>query len=154
MKKLLVILPLLLSACSSTVPESTVAPIQTKTINIEILEQYKNKDRFVIDVDIYFEHNSAISEDDATYSQIAAMLKKDKDVRIIVNGHANKIGKGTYNKTLSRERVLTVITNLESKGIPSSRMSFDYFGEDKPRCLIDTSKENPCDRRVTVYLYK
>jgi outer membrane protein OmpA-like peptidoglycan-associated protein len=155
MKKMLLIIPLLLVGCTSA-ESSKDMRLEAKPINIEtsLLKNYKNKDRFVIDLDLYFDHNSISLNDDLIYNDIVSALSKDRSIRVLVSGHANALGEKKYNKVLSKERVLVVIKEIESKGIASDRISFDYFGEDKPRCKVFQHKNKQCDRRVTVYLYK
>jgi outer membrane protein OmpA-like peptidoglycan-associated protein len=65
--------------------------------------------------------------------QVAAFLVSSPDVRLSIEGHADASGSTEANQTLSERRADAVKEYLESKGVPSDRLSTIGYGETKPK---------------------
>lgn len=87
-------------------------------------------------------------------------LKGAEYNRILVTGHADRIGRATYNQKLSEERANSVKSYLVTKDIPQDRIDASGLGETQPvtkpgECVgtQKTAKLIAClqpDRRVDV----
>jgi outer membrane protein OmpA-like peptidoglycan-associated protein len=85
---------------------------------------------------IHFPTNSA--EIDARnrteLNQLAACLRSDRTVRVVIAGNADERGDASYNRALAQRRADTVSGYLESAGVPSSQLATVSYGVDDPLC--------------------
>jgi len=78
-------------------------------------------------------------------------MKAETDLRIVVEGHTDKVGTEKYNLDLSLRRANAVKDYLVKKGIDSSRIETKGFGWSVPAYPYQgTEKENPLNRRIEV----
>lgn len=86
-----------------------------------------------------------------TLDRQAAWLITHRDLRILVEGHADKRASDAYNKALARRRANAVVDYLVKKGVSRDRFTARSFGEGKP--IIDKYGDVQINRRaVTVVL--
>ena len=64
-----------------------------------------------------------------------AWLKKNSNVNVIVQGHADERGTREYNLALGERRANAIKQYLVSKGINKNRISTVSYGKDKPAVL-------------------
>ncbi len=100
----------------------------------EVKEQPKEcckKDNTLAAPAIRFRFNSSTvsSNDKATIYDVAQMLKKNSDVKVIVKGYADKkTGSESYNKKLAERRANAVKAELVNNGIDESRIATEAVG--------------------------
>lgn len=83
--------------------------------------------------------------------QIAEYSLADRKVKkIVVHGHADWVGKETYNQTLSEKRSTEVVNYLIRQGIPKSMIQFESFGEKVPAETNRTEAGRQKNRRVKI----
>ena len=75
---------------------------------------------------------------------VATVLENNKSItKVSIEGHTDDVGDDAKNLDLSKRRAASVKAYLESKGIDSSRLVSEGFGEDKPLCKdVDKLLEN------------
>ena len=100
---------------------------------------------------------TASSDIEAPYLEqlaaIARLMKRQKDIRVTLSGHADRRGEDTYNQALSEMRVQEVRDALVDAGIELARISVSAHGESQP-LLTEQSFENDFfDRRVDLRLH-
>jgi len=95
---------------------------------------------------IHFKSNSYAlrAEEDKNLTQIYQASLSKSDCIFYLKGHTDADGSENYNLKLSKKRAETVMKGLIKKGIASSRISIEYFGETKPL------KNNAFSRRVEI----
>ncbi|WP_129648220.1 OmpA family protein [Peristeroidobacter agariperforans] len=101
--------------------------------------------------DIHFSFNSdRIREESAPrLAEIANVLRKHSDWKLVVNGHTDSIGGDRYNLDLSRRRAAAVKQALvKSHGIAAERLTTDGFGASQPRDTNETLAGRARNRRV------
>lgn len=64
--------------------------------------------------------------------KIISYMKNNKELKIVIDGHADWIGTDEYNDALSERRAVSALSYIQSKGIGKNRIEFRYFGESKP----------------------
>lgn len=71
---------------------------------------------------VHFDYDSANIERDGmmTIAEVAARINKFKDRNIMIVGHADPLGKRSYNLTLSQQRAETVKAALIANGVDAS----------------------------------
>lgn len=83
---------------------------------------------------IRFSINSArvSNADKATLYDVAEMMKKDEDVKVVIKGYADKkTGTADYNRRLSEKRAKNVRDILVDYGVDESRISTQGLGADE-----------------------
>ncbi len=79
--------------------------------------------------------------------QVATVMKRYPNMRIVVAGHTDLTAKDCYNQVLSYNRADAAINYLISKyGISRDRLVLNYGGESNP--LVDTQNVSLWNRRV------
>ena len=69
-------------------------------------------------------------------------------MNIELGGHTDNVGEDAANKTLSQNRVNSVMTYLTGKSIPPARLKAKGYGESKPIASNDTEDGRQQNRRV------
>jgi OmpA-OmpF porin, OOP family len=85
---------------------------------------------------------------------MVAILKEYPNSKFSLEGHTDADGKDSANLTLSENRAAAVKNYLIEKGIDSSRLSSQGFGETKPIASNKTKAGKALNRRVEVILQK
>jgi len=99
---------------------------------------------------INFDFNSDKIKDESkpTVDKIVALLKKNMDWKMRVEGHTDNIGGESFNQTLSEKRGAAVKNHLASAGIDGGRLSSTGFGLSKPVATNETEAGRAQNRRV------
>jgi len=79
----------------------------------------------------------------------AEYLKKNKNIKVIIQGHTDNVGDDLANYALSADRAFTVKQFLEGKGVAESRIDFKGLGESDPVASNDTEEGRAQNRRTT-----
>jgi len=80
--------------------------------------------------------------------QIAEIMKKYPNYRLIILGHTDATGSAVMNQRLSERRAKACYEYLISRGIPPSRMRYAGYGETRPIADNDTPEGRALNRRV------
>jgi len=84
---------------------------------------------------IYYEHNEhqLSGSEKKKLDKLATQLKNDySDLDLYVSSHTDNLEAKPFNLELSEKRTKTVIDYLTSKGIKESRLTGQWWGEEKP----------------------
>lgn len=84
-------------------------------------------------------------------TRFAEYLLENSSLKIAIHGHTDDLGDDNQNLILSKNRAKAVMDFLVAKGIESSRLSSEGFGEKKPK-LPNTSNQNRAKNRRTEFL--
>lgn len=101
--------------------------------------------------DILFDTNSATIKpsSSAVLKEIAAILKKQPKMRVLIEGHTDGQGTFQHNVELSRDRAAAVKTKLvEEHGISSDRLETMGLGPTRPAASNETEEGRTENRRV------
>lgn len=118
----------------------------------------KNTTRFlasaliVILTTVCFAYNSSVLDEKSLQEldQVVAQLDSLSDYTIRLHGHTDNTGTNERNSQLSKDRALAVRNYLISKNADSTKIVFEFYGEEKP-VLPNTTQENMAlNRRVEV----
>ncbi|MBH48514.1 MAG: hypothetical protein CME71_10135 [Halobacteriovorax sp.] len=102
-----------------------------------------------LNLEIRFDHDSDVldAEDKNAVAQIAKLIKKSSlSGKLIIQGHANRIGEEDYNKDLSQRRARSVRRELIKQGIDPVLTQAVGFGQSQPiehenrRMALDMSR--------------
>jgi OOP family OmpA-OmpF porin len=78
-------------------------------------------------------------------------LKGCPRVPVRVEGHTDSIGNADYNQRLGLRRAQAVRQYFSDRGVSSSRISAESFGESKPIATNDTDEGRALNRRVELH---
>ena len=84
----------------------------------------------------------------ADVEKVADALRADKGRRLVVRGHADRLGTAERNLKLSRQRAENVLRLLKAFGAPFEQMSVEALGDAEPASPSDTPLGWARDRRV------
>jgi peptidoglycan-associated lipoprotein len=85
---------------------------------------------------------------------LAAVLKRNPELYLNVEGHADKRGSVEYNEALSRDRARNVRSYLVDAGADSERVQVAHYGERRPIRPGSTSSDLSRNRRVELILMR
>ncbi len=118
---------LILSACSTGKKADVSGDVYTGTDTVEYLATGV-KDR------VFFATNksSLTSLSRETLRKQATYLRKNKNLNVVVEGHADERGTREYNLALGERRANAVKDYLMTYGISGKRISVISYGKEKP----------------------
>ncbi len=85
-------------------------------------------------------------------TKLAEVLKKNKDLAILVEGHTDSDGDAKSNWTLSSERALAVTQQLIEDEVDPARITAAGRGEHSPKASNETSEGKAKNRRTEIIL--
>ena len=91
------------------------------------------------DVHFDFDRYSLRPEAVRTLDEAVAVLQRNPDVRVEIEGHTCNIGTAEYNLALGERRSTSVREYLVSRGISASRFTTVSYGEERPK--YDNARE-------------
>ncbi|MDB6105531.1 MAG: OmpA family protein [Gammaproteobacteria bacterium] len=117
---------------------------------VQSLEMALAKDRRAVIYGIYFDFNSATikPQSGAVLHTIAAVMKKNQDWVLTVEGHTDNIGGDAANQDLSSRRAAAVRAALILLEVPAPRLVPSGFGASVPRDTNATLAGRARNRRV------
>jgi len=77
-----------------------------------------------------------------------ALLQKNSDKEVVVEGYTCSMGTESYNKALSLRRAQSVKDYMVGKGIADTRLSAEGYGEENPVADNATREGREANRRV------
>jgi outer membrane protein OmpA-like peptidoglycan-associated protein len=103
-------------------------------------------------INLYFDTGSSTLRPDsqAKLNEFAHALAPSQDARVTVNGYTDNVGNAHSNLQLSQQRANAVVGDLEGKGISTSRVTSQGYGEEQPIADNGTAEGRAQNRRVTV----
>ena len=75
-------------------------------------------------------------------------------MKILVEGHTDKLGSEKTNQWLSEKRATSVKQYLLKKGINANRVEIKGFGSSKPAYSYNNSDINELNRRIEIVIIK
>lgn len=107
------------------------------------------KGRVTLNVEFDFGKATIRKGEQADIGELAAVMKKNPDLKILIEGHTDNVGNAKYNEKLSLQRANAVKKNLTDKyGIEASRLGAKGFGMTKPIASNSTKEGRQKNRRV------
>jgi OOP family OmpA-OmpF porin len=87
-------------------------------------------------------------------NRVVGMMNEKNTMQIEIAGHTDAIGPEQYNLGLSERRARSVMTYLTGKGIPETRITVAFFGEERPVIDNATKEGRKKNRRVEFKILK
>jgi OmpA-OmpF porin, OOP family len=102
------------------------------------------------DVLFDFDKSNVKPEAGAILDRLVAFMNENKDKKVSLAGHTDSVGTEAYNLRLSERRVNSVKDYVVKKGVDTSRISGQGFGESKPIADNKTAEGRSKNRRVEI----
>lgn len=83
---------------------------------------------------------------------LARTIKRHRNYRIIINGHADRSGSDDYNMQLSQQRADFIRQMLIGRGVLAERVEYYAFGESDPKIETADGVRNNENRRVEIFI--
>jgi OOP family OmpA-OmpF porin len=103
----------------------------------------------VYDVLFEFDKSELLSSGIVILDRLAKLMNENKDLKVVVSGHADKVGTKDYNEGLSRRRADVCVKYLTSKGIDAQRLIAEFYGYDMEKYNSGNKELNLANRRVS-----
>jgi outer membrane protein OmpA-like peptidoglycan-associated protein len=95
-----------------------------------------------------------LPESNATLDELAAALKQQAGVKVLIEGHTDSTNTDAFNLDLSQRRAKSVVEWLTKHGIDAGRLTAKGFGKAKPVADNATAQGRALNRRVEVSVVK
>ena len=114
-------------------------------VSVEVLNELNVQFKSVL-----FDYNKASirAESYGTLDNVASIMNEYTTTSFLIEGHTDSRGRDSYNLNLSNERAASVRAYLIGKGISSSRLKSQGFGETRPVASNNTAAGRQENRRV------
>jgi outer membrane protein OmpA-like peptidoglycan-associated protein len=115
------------------------------------LERALREQRRAVVYDLYFDFNSETirEESEPTLREIAAVMRRNPDWQLAIEGHTDNVASDKYNLDLSARRAAAVRAALGTQfGIAGTRLTTAGLGESRPQDRNDTMEGRARNRRV------
>lgn len=105
---------------------------------------------------VLFEYDSyqVKSSETAKMEQVAAYMRTNAKVKLVVEGHCDERGSAEYNMALGEHRALAVRAYLIGIGIDAARIQTRSYGEERPAASGHDEASWRQNRRGEFALYK
>ena len=110
-----------------------------------------------VNLRVLFETNKYEVRDEFSgeIGKLIAFLQKHEEYKVVIEGHTDSVASNVYNMQLSQKRANSIRDYiLKNSEIDSTRVSVDWFGEEKPLNNNLNDKEKLQNRRVVAILTK
>ena len=97
-----------------------------------------NKDRATLAVHtVHFEFDSSVvkSSEKSNVEAVAAYMKGNSGVFLLIEGHCDERGTEEYNRSLGERRALALREALVADGVDGMKVTTRTFGEDQPMAM-------------------
>lgn len=83
---------------------------------------------------LYFDFDSAaiLYRDSTHLDRLAEFLIHNKEVSLVIAGHADERGSFDYNLSLGEQRAIAIRSELQKRGIDPDRIRVVSYGEERP----------------------
>ena len=112
---------------------------------------------FSIDINILFKNNSSVVQKNnhIKLDQLVQLMNYRPEMKILVEGHTDKLGSEKVNQVLSEKRASSVKSYLINKGILSKRITTIGYGSKNPAYSYSAgSITNELNRRIEIVITK
>jgi peptidoglycan-associated lipoprotein len=119
----------------------------------KVANQFENKDQDYREVFFAFNASNVDSEAKKMLDLQVAWLKKNSEIKVMIEGHCDARGGEKYNVVLGEKRALAVKKYLVDHGIDAKRLKTISYGKDHPS-VAGSNEEAWAKNRRSVTIVK
>jgi len=140
------------SAFSSKV--ITPEALNTNSLKVDMTAQTLKAGQSYNIEDLLFETDSYELQKNSSLimARFSDYLKENPTFKIAIHGHTDDVGDDAKNLKLSENRAKAVVEYLVQQGVSKERLTYQGFGESKPK-FPNTTNENRAKNRRTEFLF-
>jgi OmpA-OmpF porin, OOP family len=128
---------------------SLLGSIRIASGGLELYDKLEAEGRVAVQGVLFDTNSDRIRpESTPTLNEIAAMLRQNASLSLVVEGHTDNVGNAGANQTLSEKRAAAVVAFLTGAGVEASRLESRGFGDGKPVATNDSPEGRQQNRRV------
>ena len=127
-----------------TIVDRQLARVQPPDVRPTVRELQAN----IRDIHFDFDRYDIRSDAKPVLSEVASMLLRNTNLKVITEGHADERGTSEYNLALGDRRANSVREYLISLGVSSGRIETISYGEERPVCMEQTEECWAINRRA------
>ena len=155
MKKLLISLVLLLLLPFCTVgdePSANESVVEEGVRGVTISKKAPETQAILANATVYFEYDSSrlTSKSIQTLKGLISVLENNRNLDIVLEGHADERGTREYNLALGQRRAESVAAYLLSNGVRRNQLKTISYGEERPAALGSNNASWAKNRRVEI----
>ncbi len=128
--------------------EEAKAEESKKPTASEMTEEISKSGKMILNINFDTAKSSIKQSDVTLVDEIYKVMKDDPSLKLSIEGHTDSSGSKAMNQKLSESRAKTVKSELEKKGIDTSRLKATGYGESKPIASNNTAEGKAKNRRV------
>lgn len=112
------------------------------------------KNKAIVLNNVYFDFDSHVIRPESfpELDKISEMLLDNPNLHMTIDGHTCSMGPDEYNLGLSQRRAGSIVNYLLSKGVLATNLTFNGYGESRPKASNDTEAGREMNRRVEFQL--
>lgn len=131
--------------------ESFNVPTMNGMFELDYLMQYKLPAMITLS-DLFYDSGKASirQESYSKLDELAQNLLDYPNLKIEIIGHTDNVGSDEANLLLSKNRAKSVVDYLTTKGVPTSRLSHNGYGESRPIADNDSETGRQINRRTEI----
>lgn len=109
-----------------------------------LFEEIQNEMNSIPAVYFDFDKSSIRAVHEKDLERVSLMIKKMKNLKLYLSGHADQRGNEDYNLKLAERRAKAVLEYLVQRGVERNRIEYKWFGKSQPinDCLTIPCTEN------------
>lgn len=142
-----------IASCSSVQKSSeTITDEGVRGVSISSGERSTSEQAVLANATVYFEYDSysLSSKSLQILKSLANLLAENKNLTILLAGHADERGTREYNLALGQRRGEAVAAYLRTLGVDSNRLIVRSYGEERPVALGSNEASWAKNRRVEI----
>ena len=142
-----------IASCSSVQKSSeTITDEGVRGVSISSGERSTSEQAVLANATVYFEYDSysLSSKSLQILKSLANLLAENKNLTILLAGHADERGTREYNLALGQRRGEAVADYLRTLGVDSNRLTVRSYGEERPVALGSNEASWAKNRRVEI----
>jgi peptidoglycan-associated lipoprotein len=152
---LIAVAALSLGACATTqteTPEVEDQSVGAEATGVPEGQPLEAKDDLLSKRRVNFEYDSSAIDDAgrAIVEAHATYLVANKNIRVVLEGHADERGTREYNLALGERRAQSVERMLKLLGVSADRIKTVSYGEEKPIAMDHDQSAWALNRRVEI----
>ena len=132
--KLILLTMIIAAASCSSVRVTNESVVEEGVRGVTISKKAPETQAILANATVYFEYDSSrlTSKSIQTLKGLISVLEKNRNLDIVLEGHADERGTREYNLALGEKRAQAVKNFLTSMGIDASKVSTISYGKERP----------------------
>lgn len=129
------------ATATKELPKESITEKQlTKTQPADVQSHIKELQLKIQDIHFDFDKYNIREDAKPILKEVASILLRNKNIKVIIEGHCDERGTNEYNLGLGDRRANATKEYLLSIGIPSTKIDTISYGEERPLCTEQTEE--------------